>query len=114
MAAGLSESTTVKSSDPDLDISSLGADHEEGDIRLILQRIHAHMNTIVVSVRDTDVFLLLLAHYSRINCTRLYRKRGTSKAQTHFPVHEIRNNWALAFHAVTGCDSVSQFSGHGK
>ena len=30
VAGGLSESTTVKLSDPDLDVSSLRADHEEG------------------------------------------------------------------------------------
>ena len=121
VAGGFSNSTTVKSSDPDLDVSSLRADHEEGDTRLILHCIHAHMNTIVVSVRDTDVLLLLLAHYSRIDCTRLYMKAGTSKAQQYFPVHEIHQNLSveqldtlLSFHAVTDCDSVSQFSGHRK
>ena len=46
VAGGFSESTTVNSSDPDLDVSSLRADHEEGDTRLILHCIHAHMNTI--------------------------------------------------------------------
>ena len=121
VAGGFSVSTTVKSSDPDLDVSSLRADHEEGDTRLILHCIHAHMNTIVVSVRDTDVLLLLLAHYSRIDCIRLYIKAGTSKAPKYFPVHENHQNLSteqldtlLAFHAVNGCDSVSQFSGDGK
>ena len=85
VAGGFNESTTVTSSDPDLDVSSLQADHEEGDTRLILHCIHAHMNMIVVSVRDTDVLLLLLAHYSRIDCTRLYMKAGTSKAPKFFP-----------------------------
>ena len=121
VAGGFSESTIVKSSDQDLDVSSLRADHEEGDIRLILHCIHAHMNTIVVSVRGTDVLLLLLAHYRRIDCTRLYMKAGTSKAPKYFSGHEIHQNLSveqldtlLAFHAVTGCDSVSQFSGHGN
>ena len=119
VAGEFSESTTVKSSDPDLDVSSLPADHEECDTRLILHCIHAHMNTIVIPVRDTDV-LLLLAHYSRIDCIRLYMKAGTSKAPTYLPVHEILQNLSveqldtlLAFHAVTGCNNVSQFSGHG-
>ena len=121
MAGGFSESTTVKSSDSDLDVSSLRANHEDGDTRLILHCIHAHMNTIVVSVRDTDVLLLLLAHYSRIDCTRLYMKAGTSKAPNYFPVQEIHQNHSveqldtlLAFYTVTGCDGVSQFSGHGE
>ena len=52
---GFAEATTVKSSDPDLEVSSLSANHEEADTRLILHCIHAHMETIVVAVRDTDV-----------------------------------------------------------
>ena len=43
------------------------------------------------------------------------------KAGMYFPVHEIQMllcidlvNTLLAFHATTGCDSVSQFSGHGN
>ena len=116
VAGGFSESTTVK-----FDVSSLRADHEECDTRLILHCIHAHMNMIVLSIRDTDVLLLLLAHYSRIDCTRLYMKAETSKASKYFPVHEIHQNLSveqldtlLASHAVTGCVSVSQVSGHGK
>ena len=69
-----------------------------------------------MAVRDTDVLLLLLAHYDRMGCTRLYMKAGL-----YFPVHEIQMllsidlvDTLLAFHAITGCDSVSQFSGHGK
>ena len=48
--------------------------------------------------------------------TRLYMKAGM-----YFPVHEIQMllsielvDTLLVFHAITGCDSVSQFSGHGK
>lgn len=51
----------------------------------------------------------------------IYMKSGTSKVPKYFPVHEIRMllsadqvDTLLVFHAVTGCDSVSQFSGHGK
>ena len=53
--------------------------------------------------------------------TRLYVKPGTSNAPKCFPVHEIRMllsidlvDTLLAFHALTGCGSVSQFSDHGK
>ena len=82
----------------------------------ILHCIHCYVETIIVSVRDTDVLLLLLAHYDRMGCTRLYMKGGMN-----FPVHEIQMllyidlvDTPLAFHAITGCDSVSQFSDHGK
>lgn len=121
VSGGFAEATTVMSSDPSLRISSLQADHEEADTRLILHCVHAHVETTVVSARDTDVFLLLLAHYEKMQCEYLYMKAGTSKAPKYLPVHEIHKllssdqlQTLLAFHAVTGCDSVSQFSGHSK
>ena len=121
VSGGFAEATTVKSSDPNLEVSSLSADHEEADTQLILRCIQALMETIVVSARDTGVLLLLLAHYDRIGCTYLYMKAGTSKDPKYFPVHDIHKllsddqvDTLLAFHALTGCDSVSQFSGHGK
>ena len=106
VAGGFSESTTVKSSNPDFDVSSLRADHEEGDTRLILHCIHAHMDTIVVSVRDTDVLLLLLAHYNRIDWTRLYMKAGTSKAPKYFPVHDIHQHSVLLLALIVCLSSV--------
>ncbi len=79
------------------------------------------METIVVAVRDTDVRLLLLAHYDIMGCTRLYMTAGTYNAPKYFPVHEIQMLLSIdlvdklrAFHAITGCYSVSQFSGHGN
>ena len=121
VAGVFAEATNVKLSNPDLIVSSLRAEHEEADTRLILHYIHANMKTIVVSVRDTDVLLLLIAHYDSMGCTRLYMKTETSKAPKYFPVHKIRMllssdqvNTLLAFHAITVCDSVSQFIGHGK
>ena len=48
-------------------------------------------------------------------------KAVTSNAPKYFPVHEIRMllyidlvDTVLAFHAITGCDNVAQFSGHGN
>ena len=121
VAGGFSESTTAKSSDPTLDLTTLAADHEEADTRLILHCIHAHMESMVVSVCDTDVLMLLLAHYDQMQCQSLFMKAGTSKQPKYIPVHEIRKrvpddqiSTLLAFHAITGCDSVSQFSGHSK
>ena len=62
------------------------------------------------------MLLLLLAHYDRMGCACLYMKAGM-----YFSVHEIQMllsidlaDTLLAFHAITGCDSVSQFSGLGK
>ena len=57
----------------------------------------------------------------QIRCTYVYMKAGTSKDPKFFPVHEIHRilsedqlDTLLAFYALTECDSVSQFSGHGK
>ena len=79
VAGGLSEATIVKSSDAILDLSMREADHEEADTRLIVHCIHAHMESMVVYVRDTDVLVLLLAHYDKMRCTNLLMKAGTSK-----------------------------------
>ena len=86
VAGGFSEATIVKSSDPTLDLSMLEADHEEVDTRLILHCIHAHMESMVVYVRDTDVLVLLLAHYAKMRCTNLLMKAGTSKHPTYVPI----------------------------
>lgn len=48
-------------------------------------------------------------------------RAGTAKEKIYVPVHtvrqtldpEVRNNW-LAYHSLTGSDTISQFSGHGK
>ena len=93
----------------------------QADTRLILHCIHAPMETVVVSAHDTDMLLLMLAHFDKIRCTYVYMKAGTSKDPKFFPVHEIHRilsedqlDTLLAFYALTECDSVSQFSGHGK
>ena len=52
------------------------------------------METMVVSVHDTDVLLLPLAHFDNMVCTCLYMKAGTSKALEYITVHAIR--WMLA------------------
>ena len=65
VAGGFAEMTTIRSSDPDLEVSSSRDNHQEAHTRLMLHCIHAHIETIVVAVRDTDVRLLLLSHYDR-------------------------------------------------
>ena len=77
VAVGFTEAKIVTSPDPTLDLSMLEADHEEADTRLIVHCIHAHMESMVVHVRDTDVLVLLLAHYAKMRCTNLLMKAGT-------------------------------------
>ena len=87
VAGGLRDITGVKSSDPELDVSELQANHEEADTRLVLHCIHIDADSIVVSARDTDILVLLIAHYSKMKCTQLWMKSGTSKKPRYIPVH---------------------------
>ena len=78
---------------------------------------------IVVLARDTDIFVLLLAHFGKMSCSQLWLKAGTIKKPKFVPAHEIRMELGLAdqvyetlpaFHSITGCDTVSYIAGHTK
>ena len=101
----------------------LRANHKEADTRVVLHCIHAETEDVVVAARDTYILPLLLAFFSSMKCKQLWMKAGTSKQKKYFPVQEIRQKLSfpqsvysalLAFHAITGCDTVSYFSGHTK
>lgn len=110
-------------SNPELGIHLLEAFHEEGDTRIVLHCLHTDAESVVVWARDTDILILLLAHFHKMICTKLWMKVGTAKQRKYIPIHKVRDNLSLhssvletliPFHAVTGCDSVSFFAGHGK
>ena len=69
VVVGFSEAKIVTSSDPTQDMSMLEADHEEADTRLMLHCIHAYVESMLVYVRDTDILVLLLAHYDKMRWT---------------------------------------------
>lgn len=102
---------------------SLNANHEEADTRLILHALEAvrqGSQRIVIICRDTDV-LVLLVHFLSQKAVETWMVSGTSKNRKCYPVHEISNRLdqsvrdnLIPFHALTGCDSASSFSGHGK
>ena len=88
---------------------------------MIVHAIQCQADCIVVSAHDTDVLVLLLAHYEKINCHSLWMKSGTARKQQFIPVHTIHQNLSkgmvdtvIPFHALTGCDSTSFFAGHSK
>ena len=62
VAGGFSDGKEAQSSNQLVDSSLLCADHEEADTRLVLHAIVNSCDTVVVSARDTDVLLLLVAH----------------------------------------------------
>lgn len=113
----------VKTSNPEIDTSLLRSNHEEADTRVILHCVHSASEHIVVAARDTDIAILLLAHFHEMQCEKLWLKAGTSKAPMYIPIHEVVVTLGLeqpvletilAFHAITGCDTVSYLLGHSK
>ena len=123
VAGGFEEPTMVKTNSETLNTTALESTHEEADTRIIVHCIHSSAETVVVSARDTDVLLLLLAHFNKMKCKQLWMKSGTFAKPQYIPVHKIRENiplednvmeTILPFHAITGCDSVSYLYGHTK
>lgn len=124
-AGGYQEEDAIQSNqDNHFDDIGLHAFHEEADTRIVLHAIHCNRNknmeTIVVSARDTDVLLILLAQYALIQCS-VWMMAGTSKKQKYIPIHEVYNSLPvtciralLPFHSITGCDTTSFFYGHSK
>ena len=117
VAGGFRDELEVKSSTGATDLGPLKYTHEEADTRLVLHAVHSQFQTVVVSSRDTDVLLLLVSHFQRIQCQHLWMKSGTSKKRRYIPIDEVFNKLPsgsasslLAFHALTGCDTTRQSS----
>lgn len=122
-AGGFDEEEKVESSNPNVDVMKLQARHEEADTRIIVHCVQNQSGNIVVQARDTDVLILLLAHYHKFSCDKLWLKAGTAKKRKYIPVHTMVENMPygptilenmLAFHALTGSDTTSYISGHSK
>ena len=75
---------------------------------------------VLVICRDTDV-MLLLVHFIPAQTAEVWMISGTAKKRKCYPIHPqserlekpLRDN-LLGFHAFTGCDTTSAFSGRGK
>ena len=102
----------------------LPCNHEEADTRMLLHAAHASRqghSKIMIRTVDTDVVVLAIANFYKISVSELWIAFGTGKQLRYIPVHTIAHiMMPLAleglpfFHAVTGCDTVSVFSGKGK
>lgn len=90
---------------------------------LVLHEIDCNLtgfDRLIVHSCDTDVLLLMIHFYEKLPST-VWIKFGTSKKPKFIPIHDIAKNMdldmrnaLLAYHAITGCDSTSAFSGHTK
>ena len=101
-------------------VNDLKSSQEEADTRILLHAKHAsnqgYTSVIVVS-EDTDVFVLLIAFAKEIPAS-LYQKRGTSTRVRYMDIRKLMavlgdklSQALIAFHAFTGCDTVSAFAG---
>ena len=98
--------------------------HEEADTRLMLHCLHAAMHgmrRIVVRTVDTDVVVLAIAFFDRLSVEQLWIYFGVGRHTRLIAVHDVaavlgpQKCHALpVFHALSGCDTVSCFSGKGK
>ena len=121
VAGGFRDELEVKSSTGAINLGPLKLTHEEADTRLVLHAVHSQFHTVVVSSRDTDVLLLLVSHFQRMQCQHIWMKSGTSKKRRYIPIDEVFNKLPsgspssmLAFHALTGCDTTSYIGNHAK
>ena len=68
---GFKDELEVWSSKDNIDITKLNSTHEEADTRLILHIINCERKYITVQSKDTDVLVLLISHFYKINCIQL-------------------------------------------
>lgn len=109
-----------------MDVSSISpASHEEADGRLLLHVKHAVESghtCILIRTVDSDVVVISISLFPQIlGIDELWIEYGCGKYRKFIPIHEICTTLSpeicrnlLAFHSVTGCDTVSTFCGIGK
>ena len=119
-SGGFHDRTAVESSRGTV-VNSLKSNHDEANTRILL---HAKSVTdlgferVIICSRDTDV-LVFLVHFASDLSGELWFQMGTAKQRSFVAVHAVDLDPALchnlpAFHALSGCDTVSQFCGIGK
>ena len=72
---------------------------------------------VTVYASNSDLFTLLLMHYSSFNCHALHMKSYTgytSITAVHEFLGPVVAKALLSFHALTGCDTTDKFSGKSK
>ena len=102
-------------------IPDLFSDREEADIRLLLHAKHFSklLSRIIIQSPGTDVAVLCTSKFDYFHCEGLWFK--TSGELRFIPVHLVCQKLGslvcaafLAFQALTGCETVSSFSGKCK
>ena len=108
-------------------VPELQCNQEEADTRMILHAKHAG-GKCIIHADDTDVLVLLMGHSKSLG--QCYIKKGHGSQTRIIEVSAVVNNLVkqlnpgireqdfiqaiIGYHALTGCDTVSAFSGKGK
>ena len=98
--------------------------HEEADTKLLLHAFDAEKEgyrKVMLRTVDTDVVVLAVAFFSRLDLGELLIAFGAGNAFCYIAIHEIASSLGqencealLFFQALTGCDQTSAFSCRGK
>ncbi|XP_067931036.1 uncharacterized protein [Watersipora subatra] len=114
--------TNNDASPPVSEVPELHSDHEEADTRLLLHATHARAyGTVLIKSPDTDVAILCLSHFPKMNCERLIFATGVGSKLRLLDIGimhiKLGSDLCAALpqiHALTGCDSTSALFGKGK
>lgn len=113
-------------SSPETDISSISnCSQEEADTMIMLHvqdAVRKGCQSILIRIVDTDVVVLAIYIFHQLQgLEKLWVAFGTGNSFKYIPVQEIANSLGedkstalLFFHAFTGCNTDSSFSGIGK
>ena len=103
------------------------SDHEEADSKMFsyckfVLSAHTGIDRLIIDSPNTDVAVICCYQHasSLSNVLELWFRTGVGKKKRFIPIHSVCKKLGLitkvlpAVHVVTGCDSVSSFSGIGK
>jgi hypothetical protein len=78
------------------EMSTIMCDHEEADTRLIYHALEAvgnDFNRLLVSYRDTDVFLMLIHFFRNKYDIDIWMVAGTARQRKCCPIHDIAQHF---------------------
>ena len=110
--------TSVRGGMKSVPVDELCSHQEEADTKMFLCASFASSLGIDNVKIDTDVFVLSLYYQPILNCS-IYLEFGTGSNMKLYDIRESELERKItdalpSFHALTGCDSTSSFSGIGK
>ena len=98
--------------------------HEEADSRMMIHALDASLHgyrRVKIRSNDTDIVVLVVSIAPTLQLDELWISFGSSKQVRYLPAHTIATSLGLEkasvlpmFHTLTGCGTVSFFSGRGK